>query len=118
MYKFYNANALGRFTSDCVIRSVSCATQRSWDEVYAELSDLAQYNGTLFDQRDFVLWYLDSNYERVTFLPKTVGELAIEYPNNIMLCTMKGHICCIKYGTIYDTFDPSERFVEYAWFVE
>ena len=44
MYKFYNANALGRFTSDCVIRSVSCATQRSWDEVYDELSDLAQYN--------------------------------------------------------------------------
>ena len=78
----------------------------------------AQYNGTLFDQRDFVLWYLDSNYERVTFLPKTVGELAREYPDNIMLCTMKGHICCIKYGTIYDTFDPSERFVEYAWFVE
>ena len=117
-YKFYNANARGKFTSDCVIRSVSCATQRSWDDVYDELSNLAQYNGTLFDQRDFVLWYLDSNYERVTFLPKTVGELAREYPNNILLCTMKGHICCIKYGIIYDTFDPSERFVEYAWFVE
>ena len=83
-----------------------------------ELSNLAQYNGTLFDQRDFVLWYLDSNFERVTFLPKTVGELAREYPNNIILCTMEGHICCIKNGTIYDTFDPSDRFVEYAWFVE
>ena len=79
---------------------------------------MAQYNGTLFDQRNFVLWYLDSNYERVTFLPKTVGDVAREYPNNIILCTMKGHICCIKYGVIYDTFDPSERFVEYAWFVE
>ena len=41
-----------------------------------ELSNLAQYNGTLFD------------------------------------------LCCIKYGVIYDTFDPSERLVEYAWFVE
>ena len=94
------------------------AEGKSWDETYDELSEIAQYNGTLFDQRDFVLWYLDSNYERVTFLPKTVGELAREYPNNILLCTMKGHICCIKYGTIYDTFDPSERFAEYAWFVE
>ena len=83
-----------------------------------ELSNLAQYNGTLFDQRDFVLWHLNSNFERVTFLPKKVGDLSREYPNNIILCTMKGHICCIKYGAIYDTFDPSERLVEYAWFVE
>ena len=118
MYKFYNKNPLKKYTTDCVIRSISCATNRSWDDVYDELSDLAQYNGTLFDQRDFVLWYLDSNYERVKELPIKIGELASQYPNNILLCTMKGHICCIKYGIIYDTFDPSERFLEYAWFVE
>ena len=54
MYKFYNANALGRFTSDCVIRSVSCATQRSWDEVYDELSEIAQSQGILLDDVKFV----------------------------------------------------------------
>lgn len=117
-YKFYNANALKRYTSDCVIRSISCATHRSWDDVYNELSDLAQYNGTLFDQRDFVLWYLNTNFERVKFLSKKVGEVAEEFHNNIILCTMKGHICCIKYGIIYDTFDPSERFAEFVWIVE
>lgn len=117
-YKFYNANAVNRFVPDCVIRSISCATNRSWDSVYDELSDLAQYYGTMFDQRDFVLWYLDSNYERVPYLPLKVGDVAKEYPNNVLLCTMKGHICCIKYGTIYDTFDPSERIVEDAWIVE
>lgn len=117
-YKFYNENPLNRFTDDCVIRSISCATHRSWDEVYDELSDLAQYNGTLFDKRDFVIWYLDSNYERVPFLPRKVGDVAREYANNIILCTMRNHICCIKYGTIYDTFNPSERLVEEAWIVE
>lgn len=118
MYKYYNENPLKKYTSDCVIRSISCATQKSWDEVYNELSDLAQYNGTLFDQRDFVLWYLDSNFERVPFVSEEVGDLAKEYSNNIILCTMKGHICCIKYGIIYDTFDPSKRFAEFAWIVE
>ena len=57
MYKFYNANARGRFTSDCVIRSLSCATQRSWDDVYDELSNLAQYNGTLFDPSERLVEY-------------------------------------------------------------
>ena len=118
MYKFYNENPLNKFTDDCVIRSISCATHRSWDEVYDEMSDLAQYNGTLFDQKDFVIWYLDSNYERVPFLPRKVGDVAREYSNNIILCTMRNHICCIKYGIIYDTFNPSERLVEEAWIVE
>lgn len=47
-----------------------------------------------------------------------IGDVAREYPNNIILCTMRGHICCIKYGTIYDTFNPSERIAEEAWIVE
>ena len=51
-------------------------------------------------------------------MTKYVGEFASNHPHGTYLITMKGHICCIKYGTIYDTFDPSERFVEYAWFVE
>ena len=118
MYQYYNANAINRFVPDCVIRAISCATNRSWDSVYDELSDLAQYYGTMFDQRDFVLWYLDNNYERIYNLPLKVKEVARKYPNNIILCTMKGHICCIKYGIIYDTFNPSERFAEYAWIVE
>lgn len=117
-YKFYNENPLNRFTSDCVIRSVSCATHKSWDEVYDELSNLAQYNGTLFDQKDFVLWYLNNNFEKVPYLPKKVKDVAKMYLNNIILCTMKGHICCIKYGVIYDTFNPSERIAEGAWIVE
>lgn len=118
MYRYCNENPLNRYTDDCVIRSISCATHRSWDEVYDKLSDLAQYNGTLFDQKDFVLWYLDSNFKRVPFIPKRVGDVAREYRNNIILCTMKGHICCIKYGVIYDTFDPSDRITEDAWIVK
>lgn len=118
MYKYENKNPLQRITPDCVIRSTSCATHRSWDEMYDELSDLAQYYGTMFDQKDFVIRYLDTNYERVPYLPLKVGDVAKEYSNNIVLCTMKGHICCIKYGVIYDTFDPSNRIAEEAWIVE
>lgn len=118
MFKFYNANPLKKYTPDCVIRSLSCATHRSWDEVYDELSDLAQYEGTLFDQKDFVIWYLDSNFKRLSYVPETVGDVAKEYSNNIVLCTMNGHICCIRYGTILDTFNPSKRKAEYVWIVE
>ena len=118
MYKFYNKNPLGAFEDDCVIRSISCATGKSWDEVYDELSELAQYNGTMMDNKEFVRWYLDTHYNRGKIIPRKVYEVADIYKDNIVLCTMNGHIVCIKYGIIYDTFDPSNRNVEFVWVVK
>lgn len=118
MYLFYNENPLGIFEDDCVIRSISCATNRSWDSVYDELSDLAQTKGTLLDKKDFVRWYLDTNFTKVKNPPYKVKDVANYFKNNIVLCTMRGHICCIKYGIIYDTFNPSNRIVEDVWIVK
>lgn len=118
MYEFYNENPLGLYEDDCVIRSISCATHRSWDEVYDELSDLAQERGTLLDKRNFVRWYLDSHFRKINNPPYKVYQVAEIFKNNIILCTVKGHIICIKYGIIYDTFDPSERIVEDVWIVK
>lgn len=118
MYKFYNENPLGIFEDDCVIRSISCATNKSWDNVYDELSDLAQERGTLIDKRHFVRWYLDTNFNKAKYVPDKVWQVAKAYSNHIVLCTMNGHICCIKYGIIYDTFNPSNREVEDVWVVK
>lgn len=117
MYKFYNANAVNRYEDDCVIRAISCATGNSWDYVYDYLSDLAQYEGTLLDKRDFVINYLDRTYQRLYDVYGTVGEVSAMYPNNTILITMSGHITCSKNGVIYDTFDCRDRIVEYVWLV-
>ncbi len=122
MYEFYNENPLGIFEDDCVIRAISCATNRSWDEVYDELSDLAQERGTLLDKKDFVRWYLDTHFTRIPNPPYKVIDVARNFKNHIVLCTMRGHITCIKpnkYGeeTIYDTFNPSDKIVEDVWVV-
>lgn len=121
MYKYYNANALNKFEDDCVIRAISCATNKSWDYVYDYLSDIAQYEGTLLDKRDFVLGYLDRTYKRLDGIYGTVGYISSLFPNNTLLITMPGHITCSKPTkngpTIYDTFDCRDREAEYVWLV-
>lgn len=117
-YKYYNANAIGKLAQDCTIRAISCATGKSWDYVYEYLSNLAQANGTMIDDRNFILDFLDKRFYRVPLLGKTVGETVDMYPDNILLLTMKGHITCSKYGIIYDTWDSTERKVEYCWLVK
>lgn len=117
MYKFYNANSKGKFVNDCVVRSISTATGKSWDYTYNMLSDIAQEQGTMLDDRDFVRWYLDQ-YDKVPYLPYTVGEVAGEYPDMILLITMQGHITCSINGVIYDSFDCRRRKAEEAWIVK
>lgn len=118
MYRFYNKNPLNKYEDDCVIRAISCATNRSWDYVYDYLSDIAQYEGTLFDKRDFVRNYLDRTYQRLDGINGKVGYVSTMFPDSIVLITMDGHITCSKYGTIYDTFDCRNREVEDIWLVK
>ena len=118
MYKFYNANAVNRYEDDCVIRAISCATGKSWDHVYDYLSDIAQYEGTLFDKSEFVINYLDRTYERLEGLNGSVGYISSLFPDNTLLITMQGHIVCSKNGVIYDTFDCRNRKAEYVWLVD
>ena len=118
MYKYYNANALNKYEDDCVIRAISCATGKSWDYVYDYLSDIAQYEDTLFDKRDFVRNYLDRTYRRLYNVYGSVGEVSAMFPNSILLITMRGHIVCSKDGIIYDTFDCRDREVESVWLVK
>lgn len=117
-YKYYNANALNKFQNDCTIRSISCATGKSWDYVYEHLSDIAQSQGTMMDDRDFILEYLDRRYERVPTHQLKVGDVARMYSDYVVLITMDGHITCSRYGTVYDSFDPTKRRAEYAWIVK
>lgn len=117
-FQHYNANAINRYTDDCVIRAISCATNKSWDYVYDYLSDLAQYEGTLLDQRDFVRNYLDRTYKRLYGIHGRVGYVSGMFPNSTLLITVPGHIVCSKQGIVYDTFDPREREVESVWLVK
>lgn len=114
-YKFYNANARGNFVNDCTIRAISLAEGKSWDESYEELSDIAQRNGIILDDVNFIEPLLDSRYRRVCYRRKYVGDFVEENSEGTYLITMKGHITCCKNGVLYDTFDCRDRVMWCAW---
>lgn len=95
-YKQINVNPLGRIDSDCFIRALSCATNKSWDYVYEKISDIAQSQGAMMNDGRFVLDYLNRRYKQVP-VKRTVEETAKRYKNNIILITMRSHITCAKF---------------------
>ena len=118
MYKFYNNNSLGLFENDCTVRAIALATGNSWDDTYKHLSNIARLQGIMMDDKDFIKKYLDERYERIYDIPRTVGEVAGAYPDNVLLITMPYHITCSKYGVIYDSFDCRNKEAEFCWKVK
>lgn len=119
MWKYHNSNPKKREVNDCVIRAISEAENKTWDEVYSELSTLAQEQSILLDDMRFVEPYLDTKYNRVCFkcngCRMTVGEFIEKNPYGIFLITMQGHITCAKNGVLYDTWDCRNRKIWCAW---
>lgn len=118
MYKYYNNNALGLYSNDCIIRALSLATGNSWDDTYQHMSNKARILGTMMDDRDFIIDYLDERYKRIPTYDMLVGEISNEYSDNILLITMQGHITCSKYGVIFDSFDCRNRQAEFCWVIK
>ena len=70
------------------------------------------------NDKNFIINYLDKRYERLPYARGSVGYISNKYPNNTLLITMQGHITCSKNGVIYDSFDCTDRKVEYVWIVD
>lgn len=121
MYKYYNANPLGRLVNDCSIRAISLATDTSWDQTYNKLAHFARQQGITFSEVEFINEYLADQYP--CFEPQdmkidTLGEfLDLNLPGH-WLVTMSGHITCVIDGVCYDTFDPSDRYIWCIYKVE
>ena len=117
-FRYYNANAKGRHTNDCVVRAISLAEDKTWNETYRELSEIAQSQGILLDDVNFVEPLLDQRYERICYNDTYVGEFIENNPTGTFLITMNGHITCCIDGVLYDSFDCRNRLMKCAWEVK
>lgn len=119
-YEYYNNNPFQRNVSDCTVRAIALATNKSWNETYQQLSDYAREQGITFSEIEFINEHLSQLYPRYcqeNGKVITVGDFAnLELPGR-WLVTMGGHITCVIDGTIYDTFNPSDRYIWCAYFV-
>ena len=121
MYKYYNQNPNGYHIPDCVIRAISLAMNISYydvismlhingEELKCDMLNVRCYEKLL--DYDFNLPHMELNK------PKTAAEVADDFPNNILLLRMPGHLSCSVYSVIHDIFDCSSEFITDFWIVK
>jgi len=110
MFKYYNKNPLNKRVGDCVIRALSKALNKSWEDVYIELcvyglyfADMPSSNAT------WGAYLLNNGFER-HILPNTcpdcytIADFATEHPRGVYVVATGTHVVAVENGNIYDSW--------------
>lgn len=120
-YKFYNPNPQQKLVGDCVIRAISKATGKDWEDVYIgvmlkgfEMHDMPSSNA---------VWgaYLFDNGFRRNIIPNTcpdcytIEDFCIDNPNGIFILATGTHVVAVVDGVFFDTWDSGNEIPVYFW---
>lgn len=117
-----NPNPKNARVGDCVIRAISIATNKSWEEVY---SKLAAYGYMMSDMPSSnAVWgkYLkDLGYKREIVddtCPEdcyTVYQFCADHPEGTYILGTGSHVIAVIDGNHYDTWDSGNEVPIYYW---
>ena len=115
MFKFFNPNPEGRSVGDCVIRAITKATDKSWDQVYIELClqgfifcDLPSANSVwgAYLRRQGFIKYLIPDYCPECY---TVEDFAKDYNKGTFILGTGEHVVTVVDGDYYDSWDSGRE---------
>ena len=119
MYSYYNPHPSKRRIGDCVIRALTKALNKSWKDVYLELS-LEGYLRCDLPNADIVWgkYLLKKGFCRRLipddgFGDYTVEDFCIDHPQGTYVLGTGSHAVCVQDGTIFDAWNSSREVVIY-----
>lgn len=124
MWVQYSNNPRGRSTGDCVIRALSKALGKSWEEIYAALCIQGLQMGDWGNSNPVWDVYLRQNGFSRSFLPNdcpdcyTIVDFAKEHPKGTYIVATGTHVVAVVDGSIYDTWDSSNEVPTYYYYRE
>lgn len=114
-YITINPNPLNKRTGDCVIRAISIAENKDWDDVFLDLMMKSYFMKEMPTQNNVWGSYLkDIGYERY-IIPNTcpdcyrVSDFANDNPQGTFILATGTHAVTVKDGQAYDTFDSTQE---------
>ena len=120
MYRYYNQNPNGYHIPDCGIRAISLAMGIS----YYEVISLLHLNAERYNCDELCVCCYEKLLDFDFDLPhyygngNTAQEVALDFPENILLLRMSGHLSCSIWGEIWDIWDCSDEIITDFWIVD
>lgn len=114
----YNPNPIpGKRVGDCAIRACCKATNRTWNEVFDALVQIAYRQKDVLSANKVWGEYLaDNGYVRYEpDFPMDVYKFCCNFPHGTYVLGLDGHVVTVVDGYFYDTWNSAEKNVIYFW---
>lgn len=114
MYIYYNPNKKQNNTTDCVIRAICKLTNKSWTDVYWDLSDEGAEKGAWGSTMEVWGSYLRKLGFKRNHIPNTcpdcytVRDFAHDHPKGGYIVATGEHLVAVENGNVYDSWDSSD----------
>lgn len=124
-YIYANVNPKNKLVNDCVVRAISLATGKTWDEVFWDLTDVLFYEKeTCMDSNKIWGEYLErKGYPRYHIADScpmcyTLNQFCKDNPKGVYVVGTGTHAIAVIDGDFYDTFNSGQTTPLYYFFVE
>lgn len=116
-WKKYNPNPRFRRVGDCAIRACCKATNRTWNEVFDDLVQIAYRQKDVLSSNKVWREYLEDNgYVRYEpDYPMDVYKFCCNFPHGTYVLGLDGHVVTVVDGQYFDTWDSGGKNVIYFW---
>lgn len=111
---FVNPNPDGLFNGDCVIRAISVALNKPWDDIHLDLCALSHIMKDM-PSSDAVWgkYLIDNGFQRYVAFPEckrcyTLKDFCEQNPNGIFVIATGTHAVGVIDGDYYDTADSGD----------
>ena len=122
-YIYYNPNPTERRVEDCSIRAVAKALNISWEKAFAlvtknafQMADMPHSNsviGALLRQHGFYRKAIPNTCPDCY----TIEDFCRDHPRGTYVLFSQNHVCTVKDGDLYDTWDSSGLSPQFYWYV-
>lgn len=119
-YKYFCNNPRQRCTiGDCVIRAISKALNKHWDEVYLDLVSEGFFMKDMPSSNEVWGSYLYSKGFHRHSIPDTfsytVKDFCKDHPQGTYVIGTGTHAVCVKDGCFFDTWNSGDEQILYYW---
>lgn len=121
MFNYYNPSPDGKNVGDCVIRALSKALNKSWEDIYIDLCVYGLYMADMPSSNAVWGAYLVDNGFNMQAISKglrgyTIGDFAADNPEGVYIMATGTHVVAIIDGDIYDSWNSEKEIPIYYFY--